>query len=253
LGPAGIYFLTYHKAGGQLPLDIDLPVPLLEQQLAFLAGTGRVLGYESALARLQEGAVPGVDHFVLTFDDGYEDFYTCVFPMLQQLDLPAILFVTTGFVEERITYPLAKTPFDARPASWDMLAEMHESGLVVLGAHTHTHPWLLDETGEMIAEELERSAQLFQRRLGLEVDHFAYPGAFWDERTEALIKRYYRTAAIGTGRKAIPSAFNPYRIPRLPVRRSDGLFFFQARLRGWLEAEEHLYAALHRLRGEERW
>jgi peptidoglycan/xylan/chitin deacetylase (PgdA/CDA1 family) len=253
LGPRGIYFLTYHKAGGELPLDIDLPVPLLEKQLTVLAESGRVLSYESALALLEAGETPDGNRFVLTFDDGYEDFYTCVFPLLQQLDLPAILFVTTGFVEEGTAYPLAKTPFVARPATWAMLARMHESGLVTLGAHTHTHPWLPDEARERIVEELEQPAKLFQMRLGLEVKHFAYPGAFWDETTEQLIKDYHVSAVIGTGRKATAAGFNPYRIPRQPVRRSDGMLFFQARLRGLLDAEEPLYAAVHRLLGQERW
>jgi hypothetical protein len=34
----------------------------------------------------------------------------------------------------------------------------------------------------------------------------------------------------------------------LPVRRSDGWWFFQAKLRGWLSGEEAIYDWLHSLR-----
>jgi peptidoglycan/xylan/chitin deacetylase (PgdA/CDA1 family) len=34
----------------------------------------------------------------LTFDDGYRDFYENAYPLLEELELPATLFLTTGFV-----------------------------------------------------------------------------------------------------------------------------------------------------------
>jgi len=246
----GIYFLIYHKIGGGLPLDVDLPAPLFRRQLDFLAQSGRVVSYERALALLQQGRPLTQNLFVLTFDDGYEDFYTQVFPLLQAFQLPAILFVTTGFVEERITYPLAQVQLEARPVTWDMLGHMHQSGLITLGAHTHTHPNLVKVSTRQVNDELTRPIQLFQTRLGLPLKHFAYPRALWDERTEILIKQHYSSAVIGEGKKATADQCTPYRIPRVPVRVSDGWFFFRAKLRGLLEAEVKLYALLHQFQAK---
>jgi peptidoglycan/xylan/chitin deacetylase (PgdA/CDA1 family) len=244
-----ILFLLYHSVAGRLGLELDLEPALFTRQMEALAATERVIGYDQAVgilqaAALQNGAAPG-RRVVLTFDDGYECFYTHVYPLLRRWQLPATLFVTTAFIEERRAYALEGQPPAAQPVTWEMLGEMAASGLVTLGAHTHTHPLLVDLSPDRLAAELEQPLALFQQRLGLRPEHFAYPRARWSIDTEAWVARYYRTAAIGSGAAAQAASFHPYRIPRLPVRRSDGWWFFQAKLRGWLHGEEAIYDWLH--------
>jgi len=137
--------VRYHRVDGTLGLELDLDAGLFARQIEYLAATGKVISYEQAVARLARGERGG-PAYVLTFDDGYEDFYTRVFPLLKAYALPAMLFVTTGFVEERVAYPLLAAPgTQVAPVTWDMLGEMAASGLVTLGAHTHTHPVLVGQ------------------------------------------------------------------------------------------------------------
>lgn len=247
-GPDGVTFLVYHSVAGRLGLELDLEPGLFARQVAALAHLNAVIGYDDAVACLRTGAGPAQRQFVLTFDDGYACFYTHVFPLLQRWQLPAMLFVTTGFVEDRRAYALDGQPASVTPVTWEMLGEMAESRLVTLGAHTHTHPQLVGQPADRIVEELERPRELMLSRLGLEVQHFAYPRAQWDVASEQYVARVYATAAIGGGRPVSAGTFHPHRIPRLPVRRSDGWWFFQAKLRGWLYGEEALYAGLRRVR-----
>lgn len=242
----GVIFLIYHRTEGTLGLELDLDAGLFARQVAYLAATGKVIGYEQAVARLA-GGERGGPAVVLTFDDGYEDFYTRVFPLLQEHRLPALLFVTTGFVEERVAYPLLAAPgTQVAPVTWDMLGEMAESGLVTLGAHTHTHPVLAGQPLDRVEEEMAGPLALFARRLGLRPRHFAYPRAEWDAAAREVATRYYDTAAAGGGHRATVHGFDAYAIPRLPIRRSDGWLFFRAKLAGWLDGEERAYARLHR-------
>lgn len=241
----GFSFLIYHRVSGQSSLELDLPYPLFRRQMELLAQTGRVISYDEALNRLQSGQPNQEEAFILTFDDGYRDFYARVFPLLRELHLPVILFVTTGFVESGLPYPILSRRIEAEPVSWEMLAEMVESGLVTVGAHTHTHPKLLHENKEHIIRELADPLALFRERLGLEVRHFAYPRGDWNSDLEELVGRYYRSAVIGGGQKASPGRFHPYRIPRIPIRRSDGWLFFRAKIEGRLNGEEALYQRLH--------
>jgi peptidoglycan/xylan/chitin deacetylase (PgdA/CDA1 family) len=244
--PAGCAFLIYHSVAGNLNFELDLPIALFRRQLEFLARTNCVISYDEALQALRAKRQAGADEVILTFDDGFANFYTHVFPMLQQLGLPATLFVTTGFVETGIPYPLLHhaTCAEVKPVTWDMLGEMASSGLVTTGAHTHTHVYLDNEPEDKVIEELAIPQELFRQRLGLDVRHFAYPKALWNPAVEKLVAKYYASAVIGGGYKATPEGFNPYRIPRVPIRCSDGWFFFLAKKRGWLAGEEALYVKL---------
>lgn len=243
----GMSFLIYHRVAGALALELDISPTLFRRQMEWLSKARQVLAYDEAVARLRDGcAGTGV---VLTFDDGYRDFYTTVFPLLREFDLRAILFVTTGFVEDGTPYPLMSARgVDAPPVTWDMLGEMAESGIVMLGAHTHTHPVLVGQPPNRVAEELERPLDLFRQRLGLRPVHFAYPKAIWNREVEATVACYYATAVVGGGAAAVPAGFHAYRIPRVPVRRSDGWWFFRAKLNGWLAGEEPIVDRLRRVR-----
>lgn len=244
--PTGCAFLIYHSVAGNLNFELDLPISLFRRQLEFLTRTGCVISYDDALQTLRSKGQTATDKVILTFDDGFANFYTHVFPILREFNLPATLFVTTGFVETGIPYPLLHHAScgEVNPVTWDMLGEMASSGLVMIGAHTHTHVYLDHEPEGKVIEELAIPQELFRQRLGLEVRHFAYPKALWNPAVEKLVAKYYASAVIGSGFKATPDGFNPYRIPRIPIRCSDGWFFFLAKKRGWLAGEEALYVKL---------
>lgn len=246
----GCSFLIYHSIAGDLKFELNLPVSMFRRQLEFLARTGSVISYDAALHAMNSDnqVIEGAN--VLTFDDGYINFYTNVFPILRQLNLPAILFVTTGFVETGIPYPILhhkNTHLNPQPVTWDMLNEMAESGLVTVGAHTHTHIYFDSEPEERIIEELVKPKELFRERLGIDVQHFSYPKALWNLNSEKLVAKHYNSAVIGGGYCATPKEFNPYRIPRVPIRNSDGWLFFLAKIQGWLAKEEAMYVRLRKL------
>ena len=246
----GLHFLIYHGVSDQLDLELDLPFSIFRRQLEFLAQTKRVISYEAAFTFLRSGQPPPHDFFILTFDDGYLDFYTHAFPLLRKWKLPAILYITTDFIETGLPYPIMnrKGSEAAKPVTWDMLGEMIESGLVTIGAHTHTHPTLKDQPTDQLVEELAKPVDIFQKQLGITVPHFAYPRAVWHSNVEALVSEYYKSAVIGGGHKATPTTYHPYRIPRIPIRRSDGWLFFLAKMRGWLAQEEALYDKLRNMK-----
>lgn len=61
-----------------------------------------------------------------------------------------------------------------QPLTWRMLAEMRDHG-VTIALHTATHAVLTREPAETVAEELTRSRQTIERRLGITPRHLAYP------------------------------------------------------------------------------
>lgn len=62
------------------------------------------LGVENALSidEFDGSARHAGSRFLLTFDDGYADNVTELLPILERMNLPAMIFITTGFLDDRM-------------------------------------------------------------------------------------------------------------------------------------------------------
>ena len=114
---------------------------------------------------------------VLTFDDGYRDFYTDVFPILKKYNVKAVVFVVPNFL--------------GLPNNLDtwMLAEIAKSGLVEIGAHTMNHAYLSGLPLARVKFEVEESKKTLEKILGVKVVSFAYPYGAFDNKTIDVVKK----------------------------------------------------------------
>jgi peptidoglycan/xylan/chitin deacetylase (PgdA/CDA1 family) len=109
---------------------------------------------------------------VITFDDGYGDFYKHAFPILNHHGFTATVFLPTDYIGS------ARMRFNKREClTWAEVRELREHG-IRFGSHTVTHPQLrtLDDNG--INRELSESKSTIEDKLGGSVDSFSYPYAF---------------------------------------------------------------------------
>ena len=75
---------------------------------------------------------------------------------------------------------------ELRPLAWDALARMSAAGFTV-GSHGKTHARLTQESAKGMRNELLRSRVELERRLGVSVNHFAYPDGDFDLASVAAV------------------------------------------------------------------
>ncbi|MDH3207237.1 MAG: polysaccharide deacetylase family protein [Gemmatimonadota bacterium] len=89
--------------------------------------------------------------------------------------------------------------------SREMIQEMHDSGLLTVGAHTLTHPALSKLPPDALLEEMEESRSRISDSLGVEPTHFSYPygdaGSAGPREFEAARRVGFATAV--TNRKGV--------------------------------------------------
>lgn len=252
-GDADIVFLMYHRITGDTSLELDLRYKHFYEQMIWLADQGCVLSLDNAVEYLHqsdEASTERKPRFVLTFDDAYRDFHTHAFPLLRDLGLPATLYVPTGFIDKPLRPPISRRIDHAerlQPVTWAMLEELAASNLITLGSHTHTHSELPSLSDQALEEDLNRCDMLLEQRLGRPVHHFAYPRGVWDGRVERIVRGRYRTVALAGGGGVRRSNFDPCRLPRVPVLRSDGMRWFKPRIEGRLAYEERMVRSIKSL------
>lgn len=220
--------LLYHRVGlgGR---EIDIPADSFERQLRHIARHERHGSLDEALAR---GGV------AVTIDDGYIDFYNNVLPIAVECRVPVLLYLATGLVAaDNYSPPGALT--------WEQLADAVSTGLVEIGAHTHSHANLQSASTTEAETEMRRSKEMIEDQLGVACRHFAYPWALASPEAQRVARRMFATAALPWGTNRLGS-IDPHRVGRTPVLRSDGGFFFKAKLAGRLDGEALVYKALRR-------
>jgi peptidoglycan/xylan/chitin deacetylase (PgdA/CDA1 family) len=281
-GP-GVVVLIYHRVGGGSGTEVDLSPQAFDEQMAWLAASGRVVSLDHAVDLLVGGAgrntgaadvpadepadkpadepanepvgepvdgpddpVDGLvgDPVVVTFDDGTADLADVATPILERHRVPATVYLATRFVDEGLPFPN-----DGTPLSWSAVRDMAATGLVTFGSHTHGHV-LFDRLAPAQAiDELERSRDLIAQHAGAPARHFAYPKAVAaSPAIEPLVRERYRSAALGGNRPNPLGATDVHRLARTAVQVSDGPAYFVRKARGGMALEDTIRRAVNRVR-----
>lgn len=162
----------------------------------------------------------------ISFDDGDLGQAVRAFPALAKHNMTATFFVVTSWVGT------------ANYASWDQLREMCAAGMSIQ-SHTHSHPFLSELNAAALRDELRRSRDILDEKLGQRTSMIAFPGgdAPRDDLRGLLADEGYEAIATSRwGRNDPHATAAPRYIRRCTVRGepSDSLFAAVARGDGWL-------------------
>lgn len=227
--PSGTTLLIYHRVGGGTPDERDLPSPDFVAQVEELT-RHRVVSLETALDELEAG--DDSPKVVLTFDDGFADVYTTAWPLLREAGLPFTLYVTTAYLDGTMHWPGSTSKHPGPALTWDQLAELACSPFVTIGNHTHTHA----RPEKLTAAELDTCSELLERRVGVVPQHYCYTWGVAVPAVRPLLAERFRSAATGRVGRNHPG-HDLLELDRIPVRGSDPLPFFRAKLSGGLGPE----------------
>lgn len=96
-----VAILMYHRIFETTidPWDLCVSPTHFEEHLQYLRQHYSVMSLQTLMRSLSDGRLP-YRAVVLTFDDGYVDNLLNARPLLEQYDVPATVFVSTGYVDE---------------------------------------------------------------------------------------------------------------------------------------------------------
>jgi Predicted xylanase/chitin deacetylase len=194
---------------------------------------------------------------VISFDDGYRDFYTDAIPILWKHGFRATMFLSTAFIgdERRRFNPRVDRTgsFTGKEClTWREVCELHGAG-IEFGSHTVNHPRLSDLSWSAIEYELRESKTEIEDRLAEQVTTFAYPFAFPSSNRrfvagfkELLVQEGYNCCAT-TELGRMTTADNWFTAKRLPMNSCDDERLFRAKLEGnydWLAGPQEVVKRL---------
>ncbi|HEX8932262.1 MAG TPA: polysaccharide deacetylase family protein [Patescibacteria group bacterium] len=211
------YIRDYNNSKDQTGINLSVSPANFNAQMDYLGNHGFTpISLDTAHAILTGKSSSPAKPVVLTFDDGYIDFYANAFPILRNHHFSAVSFVITGFV--------------GSPAylSWNNIQEMQSSGLVTFESHTVDHAYLPLLSYANILNELKNSKEALQSHTGYAVNFIAYPAGGSNGLVQKAAQRAGYVGGLGTwyGFATYPSM----NMPRVRVGGGATLATFASRL-----------------------
>ncbi|EEQ47668.1 polysaccharide deacetylase family protein [Selenomonas flueggei] len=206
--PAGFPILEYHMVKDDAkPDEVRYAVPPEEfaAQLDYLTQEGYTTITPQDYARARKGKQELPEKpVILSFDDGYEDNWRVVLPMLEERGMKAVFYVVTNDIGQ----PGYMT--------WDNLFDLERSGMEI-GSHTANHIPLTKLSPEERYDELHLSKLLLEWRGLKTIYSFSYPNGAYDEAIVAMLpEEEYLTAVTGeAGLNNLQT--NPYLLHRVNI------------------------------------
>lgn len=175
------HFVTPEKCDGNSILDF-------RRFMKILSEFGVVINIDLALSLIKEKAKVGIPNIALTFDDGFEECYTVIAPVLEEFGVRGVFFINANYVDSdafyQEEYNKRINTFTKKPMSWKQIIDLHKRGHII-GSHTLDHFNLGELDSSEIEIQIKENSEILENKLNSKVKHFA-----WTYGTESDFSEY---------------------------------------------------------------
>jgi len=205
----GLISIMYHRFNETKYPSTNIQLEIFKEQLKIIEDEGikfiHPKEFEQSLVEKKKER-----KILFTVDDGLLSFYENAWPILKKKQIPFILFVNTREVGA-FNY-----------MNWDQIRELYKEDFVEIGNHSHSHEYLVDESREVIENDILKSIKIFEEKLGKNSDFFSYPFGEYSSEFKNLIKSLGFKYAFGQHSGVIDETKDKFELPRFPINEKYG-------------------------------
>lgn len=226
--------LMYHRVTEENPPDfLTVCLADLERQLQCLRDEGYTTISAHQLIEHQYHRQPlPAKPVLLTFDDGYYDNFTLLYPLLLKYGMKATIFLIASQI------PRSGQPHPQRKFIPEEQLRQMDPAVIEFGLHTYSHNSYTEMTTGQIADDIDQCKSLLhQLKIPfapvLAYTYGAYPkrGAAWQEMVAVFRQKGIQLAfRIGNRINRLPLK-EPFVVQRVDIRGNESFQRFRRKLR----------------------
>lgn len=200
------YIRDYYNIHDPLGINLSVSPKKFAEQLDCL----KQLGYQTITFNDVINNKLPAKPIILTFDDGYKDFYTNAFKELKKRNMKAVSYV----IADRIDAP--------GYLSLPEIKELNDNGIEI-GDHTWSHPDLRTLDEKKLTWEIMVSKNYLSHLINESVVSFAYPSGKYNEAAIAEVEKAGYNYAVTTNLGFADFAKNNLLLNRLRIFNNTNL------------------------------
>jgi len=190
------------KEKKQTGLTVDTET--FKSQMQYLKEKGyQTIGFSELINFFDSGTGIAKKTILITFDDGYDDFYLNALPILKEYGFKASVFIPTGLMN------------NAGYMIWEQIIDANNAGYY-FGNHTWSHKNVLQEK-EVIDNEITLGDKILAERGLNNLKVFAYPYGFSSSYSEELLSNLGYKLAFTTKSGSTLCKKLRFELPRIRI------------------------------------
>lgn len=147
---------------------------------------------------LIDSTMSDLPDIVVTFDDGHASNLSIAAPLLEERELSAYFFITSGYIDNRAGF-----------MNCSELRELGQKSGMCIGSHGVSHRYFDDMSESEARAELEQSRSVLTEHSGSACCCFSFPGGRYNQKTISLARAAGYRQVFGSEINTIDkSAFN---------------------------------------------
>jgi len=159
---------------------------------------------------------------VLTFDDGYENFYQYAYPVLAKYNFPAMVYLLSAKIGGTADWFASDGRATPPMLTKEQILEMRRAG-IDFGSHGINHYKLVELDRETAKREIVDSKVQLEDLMGEEVKDFCYPYGSHDPAVVEMARIAGYKSAVTCVRAAARPGMDLLQLPRKAISYGDDL------------------------------
>ncbi|MAM27399.1 MAG: deacetylase [Flavobacteriaceae bacterium] len=173
----GIHIINSHYVNAEV-VNHKKDWQLFESYLQYLQSIGRFISLKDATTRIKNENFPKGEVLIsFTFDDGFEECYTIIAPLLEKYNTRGAFFINANYIESDKAY---QKGFNQRtltttkkPMNWNQIMHLHERGHLI-GSHGLDHEDFEKLSEHEIDFQLKKNKEILEKKLNYTCKYFAW-------------------------------------------------------------------------------
>lgn len=204
---AGIHIINSHYVTPGI-VDVNRDTMIFDQYLSYLNRFAKFITLEEATNRILVNNIPKNEVLItFTFDDGFEECYSIIAPLLEKYNTRGAFFINANYVESLSDYQddfnQRVRTYSKKPMNWEQVQELHIRGHLI-GSHNLDHTNFAVLNDNRIEHQVKENKRVLESKLNFKCDYFAWTYGqlqHFPENALHIVKKYHKYIFSGTNYK----------------------------------------------------
>lgn len=159
-------------------VDIARDTKVFENYLQYLNKFATFITLQDATKRILENNIPENEVLIaFTFDDGFEECYSVIAPLLEKYNTRGAFFINANYIESSKDYQekfnKRVATFTKKPMTWQQVHDLHKRGHLI-GSHNLDHTNFSTLNDNEIEFQLVENKKILEEKLSFQCEYFAW-------------------------------------------------------------------------------